>query len=445
VEAILLFSAVIVNLCGIMYASVERTALAAAAQPQLTVIIILVVVVSMAYYFVVLVGEITLQCRARKERKAMQKGTNIKAAAGAGGATGAGTGGLTSADVKKAAFEQVRGAAGRGRVAHVHRCSTSTSAPSHLCPQAKGIRRGSTKLAVNPMFVQRPGAAGGGEDEADGGVRAAIITRVEPPDAAMWMVFKQQYSDMSSEATNLQKELAVLKAQVQRNQMTAAAGATSNPAAALRRVPSARPGAGPARNKTSYKPTIAGGPDAGGGVGTLRAGSRRDASGGKDPEDDDAGEEGAAPRRAGGVFRRFSNMLGLGGGGAATAKPLVYEGGDEEDGAGGGDHEALPVEAPAPAAARSPMRASATPRASLAPGGGGGGGAPLLTSSRKSLGPAEMAAINPIRTSSRGSMAVSPGGGAMDPAAAALAATASFRAVSKRMSMSPGGGGGGGL
>jgi len=108
VEAILLFSAVIVNLCGIMYASVERTALAAAAQPQLTVIIILVVVVSMAYYLCVLVGEVYMQCRARKERKQLQKGNSVKAVTGGTASGGTGTGGLTTADVKKAAFEQVR-------------------------------------------------------------------------------------------------------------------------------------------------------------------------------------------------------------------------------------------------------------------------------------------------------------------------------------------------
>jgi len=62
VEAILLFSAVVVNLMGIMYSSVEKTALAAAAQPQLTVVIIIVVTVSIGYYLVVLFGEIYMQC-----------------------------------------------------------------------------------------------------------------------------------------------------------------------------------------------------------------------------------------------------------------------------------------------------------------------------------------------------------------------------------------------
>ena len=319
VEAILLFSAVIVNLMAIMYAAVEKTAYADASLPSITAVIIVVLIVSITYFVVVLLGEIYMQCAIRRERKAIEKG-KMKGVS----ATDARKQPMTTADVKKAAYEAARGA-----------------------------RRMSTKLAFNPMF-NSAGGGGGGTGAASPGVgagaggddasRAALFMQEEPPDRGLWMAFKKQYGELVTESATITKELNTARSQLRR--VLDAAQATTVEAALLSiesgsgttRPPPDRRAA--TRVRTAYKPLISGSDDAGTGAGgadgvvevaspAYAAAGRRVAAaaataaspgwGDSKTEDDAASSPARAPDMS--TYRSASARRRPGGGGGGATTP----------------------------------------------------------------------------------------------------------------------------
>jgi hypothetical protein len=179
VESILLFSAIMVNLMAVMYAAVEKSAIADQALPKITGVLIAVLIVSLTYYALVFLGELYLQCSIRRERKAIDNGKIKGITAGEAKKQP-----MTAADVKKAAYDA-----------------------------ARGNRRLSTKLAFNPMFAS---PEEGEPTDAAGNVRSQIFSRADPPDMGLWMAFKQQYGEMVNESGTLTKELNTTRSQLNR-------------------------------------------------------------------------------------------------------------------------------------------------------------------------------------------------------------------------------------
>jgi len=225
---------------GLMYASIEGTAYASG-QRGVTVCLILVIAFSIIYYVLVLLGEVWLQCRARAEKEAAMLG-NKKAKTPAQKSD---RHVMTSADVKKAAYD----AAVRGP-------------------------RPSTKLAMNPMFVNggkptdaepaaggegAPGAVANAQNDA---ARQAIFSRVDAPEAGLWSAFKEQFADLLQESTSTAKELNNTRMQMRRVMEALNVTTVEELMGALSKLgggiggPSTRQPTATMRTRTAYKPML---------------------------------------------------------------------------------------------------------------------------------------------------------------------------------------------
>lgn len=227
----LLFCAVLVNLMGLMYASIDGTSFSGG-QKGITYVIILVIAFSVTYLILALITDVRLQCKARAAKSA-EKSAEQRAETRSKSKKEA----MTAADVKKVAYET----AARGR-------------------------RQSTKLAMNPMFVSAPtptgaGGAGAGGEGGDAAAlaRADILGRAEAPDGALWNAFKQQFSDLMEESTTTSKELGNTRMQLRRVMEALNVTSVEDLMAALSRLGASaagRPTKAAGRTRTAYKPML---------------------------------------------------------------------------------------------------------------------------------------------------------------------------------------------
>lgn len=332
------------TLQAIMYSATKADDPGAPRQ-KISYVIIIVLSLTIAYYLIVLLGEIYLQAVQMREEQAIKEGRMRGVSASTLRKQP-----MTSADVKKAAYDA-----------------------------ARASRRFSTKLSFNPMLTS--GVADSGDEMAQ--QRLQILSKDEAPDAGTWLAFKQQFMDLMNTSTQTSKELHENRGVMQRlmdelgvsspDAMLEAIETLAASGGRPRRAPDAA--GGPTKRKV-YMPTTAPGssPDTPG------------SPGGTFTTNPVAGRPGAAARL---TTKRAGRGAGAAGVATATAD------GDGDDVGGAASPMASAVRPAKAAPARRPSLLATFFGAGGASGGGRAAAAPVPTgahaspiASRRSIAPA---------------------------------------------------------
>jgi len=219
VEAILLFSAIIVNLMGIMYqAGTVTSTVYRSGRDGITAVIIVVVALTITYFVTVVVTEITILCNEASRRRAlaMQRTAKAGAAAASGGKKVAGGTGAGASGGAAAAGDKADG----------------------------DFNAGNVENQMNPMFL---GTGGVGAPGSASSANEAIMAQREPPSVDLWRVFQSSYTDLHTQVEALTTQLQAAKLEAQRLQM--AGGSEDESAGAPLRT-------GSRGRKAEFRPTL---------------------------------------------------------------------------------------------------------------------------------------------------------------------------------------------
>jgi hypothetical protein len=222
VEAVLLFSAVVVTLMGIMLGAVGTNSYYASGRDTITVVIIVVVTLTVAYFVGVLITGVCAQWKARTE-ESVEKARRFSVVRSPG-ATPTKRPRRSVADLR-AALESV-----------------TLAAAEQGSGGAGGGPDGGSSSFVNPIFLQAAAAAAAeaGVDPVALHLRDTIATQITPPDAGLWGRFRDQYGSLLEQVASLNKQLLAAKREAARQaellELTglkeAAAGAPGSPGGA---------------------------------------------------------------------------------------------------------------------------------------------------------------------------------------------------------------------
>jgi hypothetical protein len=179
-----LFSAIIVNLMGIMYqAGTVTSNVYSNARDGITSVIIAVVALTITYFVVVVATEITILCTEESRRKALAK----QRAKADGGEKG-----------KKVAGGDKPGAAAAAAA-------------------AEDFNVGAVENQMNPMFLGKGGGGDGGM-ASSASANDAIMAQRDPPSVDLWRVFQSSYADLHTQVEALSGQLHEAKLALQRVQ-----------------------------------------------------------------------------------------------------------------------------------------------------------------------------------------------------------------------------------
>lgn len=218
VEEILLFSACIVCLMGIMYgAQGKKSTFYADARDAVTAVVMTVVIVSIIYYLVVVITEITVMAGETNRRKAA---------------------------AKQAAKDKVSGK----QTPELKKKKSMTEEEFNV---------GDVASAMNPMFLQK-GAGNGGDGGPEMGMSTAttqaadaIRAMREPPGSVeLWSIYQTTYSELLDRVTAMRNQLSgyspevlkMVESKMREDAEANAAAAAASPSS----TPMSTPALGPA-------------------------------------------------------------------------------------------------------------------------------------------------------------------------------------------------------
>jgi hypothetical protein len=198
VEEILLFSAVIVALMGIMYSTntstnAAKNAYYAGARDAVTAVVLAVIISTIVYFVIVVVTEVYILSADAQRRKVAAKALRGKSASD----KGAGPNSPKSP-----------------------RRSPGMSSDEFIV--------GDVTAATNPMFLQQQKKAietgGGGNAEGDQTAADAIRAMREPPPTELWQVYQKTYGELTERVNEMKRQLNAFSPEVRRMAETALRG-----------------------------------------------------------------------------------------------------------------------------------------------------------------------------------------------------------------------------
>jgi hypothetical protein len=188
VEAVLLFSAIIVCLMGIMYqaGTVASTAYTDA-RDGITGVIMAAIIITIVYFVTVVVTEIMILAAEEQRKKELAKGK--------------------SGSFRKSLADKEGKEGGSG-----DKGKDGSSGPRASSVNDPDFNVGAVENSTNPMFLQKNGQG----SVSLGSAADAIKYQREPPTADLWQVFREHFSDLQSQVEKLSEQLIESKMEVQR-------------------------------------------------------------------------------------------------------------------------------------------------------------------------------------------------------------------------------------